>query len=64
MATDFESAVSANSTTRAQQLAEGIRIELMDPFRSHGLASRCIATLPTFLFLVVASGLEPPHHAL
>ncbi len=24
-------------------------IELMDPVKSHGLASRCIATLPTFL---------------
>ena len=24
----------------------------MDPLRSHGLASRCIATLPTFLCVV------------
>lgn len=36
----------------------------MDPVRGHGLASRCITTLPTFLYLVVAGGLEPPHPAL
>lgn len=63
-AATFEAAVSTSSTTRALLLAESIRIELMDPLRSHGLASRCISTLPTFLDMVVAGGLEPPLPAL
>jgi hypothetical protein len=55
----FEAAVSTSSTTWAQCVAEGIRIELMDPLQSHGLASRCLTTRPTFQDMVVAPGVEP-----
>lgn len=44
---DPKSSASSNWATRAFE--EGKRIELLDHFTDHGVANRCITTLPTFL---------------
>lgn len=59
-ASAFEATAAVSSTAWTQLLAEGIRIELMDPVKSHGLASRCIATLPTFLYVVPKETFRTP----
>lgn len=55
-----------SSRTRTRILAEDAGIEPAEPVRTHGLASRCITTLPTFQKLTAeVQGIEPStatHH--